>query len=136
LKALADKIPAEARPHFRGIKSVTVVSYRLPASAPLKSVIAFYEPRVLAAGYKILSKDLSESEEATAAYTGPNESTIVLSAENAGEGGRTLEIVSVQGPLASLASMGMVKMKAKGGEMAKPSTREPLPTPTPAATRP
>jgi hypothetical protein len=127
LRALADKVPAEERQNLREIKSVAVVTYRLPRAAPLKNVIAFYEPRVLAAGYKILSKDLSEAGEAVAAYTGPKETLLVLTAENAGEGGRTLEIVSVEGPLSSLASMGMVRMKAKGEETPKASAGAPSP---------
>jgi hypothetical protein len=135
LKALASKIPAEDRKHLRGLKYVAVVSYRLRGTAPLKDVIAFYEPRVLAAGYKLFSKDFSEPEEASAMYAGPKEAFLVFSAENEGEDGRTLEIVSVEGPLDSLASMGVVRKKTKGVGMPKTSTHGPLPTPKPAGKR-
>lgn len=105
LKQLAGQVPPEARPHLRGLKQVAVLGYRLPDTAVMKDVIAFYEPRALAAGYKLLMKDLTEPGEASAVYAGPNEGTLVVSVEREGESGRTVEIVSVKGPLAGLAAL-------------------------------
>jgi hypothetical protein len=122
LKAMASKIPAGEQMHLRELKQVTVLTYRLPATVAAKDVIAFYEPRVLGAGYKVFSKDLSDPGDVSTMYAGPKENFLVLSLENEGDSGRTLEIVSIEGPLSSLASLGNV--------MKKPATPGPKPAPT------
>jgi hypothetical protein len=125
LKGMAGVVPPVVQKLLRGLKYVAVLSYRLPATAVPKEVISFYEPRLLKSGYKLSYKDLSESDEVTAMYSGPKENFVVVAAESSGE----LEIVSVEGPLSSLAAMGDL-MKKAGTPKPKPA---PGPVPAPAA---
>jgi hypothetical protein len=120
LKQLAGQVPPDAQPHLRGLKQAAILGYRLAETAVIKDVIAFYEPRVLAAGYKLLQKDLSEPGEASAAYTGPNGGTLVITVESEGEPGRLLQIVSVKGSIGGLAGLGKV-MKKRGGRNPEPA---------------
>jgi hypothetical protein len=118
IQALAKHGPAEARAHLRGLKQVVVAEYRLASGTELMPVVAFYEPRVLAAGYKTLVKDFSEPDEVSVVYTGPGDHFVVISVEREGEGGGTLEIVAVEGPLGSLAGVGDA-MKSIGRQSAE-----------------
>jgi hypothetical protein len=105
LKALSGQVPPEARLHLRGLKQVAILDFRLPDAAVAKDVIAFYEPRALAAGYKLLLKNLSDPGEEEAVYVRPNVGTLVVSLESEGENHRQVEIVSVKGPLGSLVAL-------------------------------
>jgi hypothetical protein len=120
LKQLAGQAPSDAQPHLRGLKQAAILGYRLAETAVIKDVIAFYEPRVLAAGYKLLQKDLSEPGEASAAYVGPNGGTLVVTVESEGEPGRLLEIVSVKGAIGGLAALSKA-MKKRGGRTSEPA---------------
>jgi hypothetical protein len=124
LKQLAGQIPPEAQPYLRGLKQAAILGYRLPETTVIKDVIAFYEPRALAAGYKLLSKDLSDPGEASAAYVGPHGGTLVVSVDSEGDTGRLLEIVSVKGPIGGLAALGKA-MKKGGGPSTKPAPASP-----------
>jgi hypothetical protein len=116
LKGLVNQVPGMP---LRGLRYVAVLSYRLPTTAAMKDVIAFYEPRALAAGYTVMAKEFDPGEE-SAVYTGPKENILVLSVDKEGEADRRLEIVSVEGPISSLVSMGQV-MKRAGTRSAKPA---------------
>jgi hypothetical protein len=124
LKQLAGLIPPEAQPYLRGLKQAAILSYRLPETVVMKDVIAFYEPRVLASGYKILEKDLSDPGDVSATYVGQHSGTLVVSVESEGDKSRMLEIVSVKGPVGSLAALGKA-MKKGGGGSSKPATASP-----------
>jgi hypothetical protein len=119
IEALGAQVPADARGHLRGLKHVSVAAYRLPAGTPLRPIIGFYEPRVLAAGYKVLVKEFSDPAEVSAVYTGPGDRVLVLSAERDREEGGVLEIVAVEGPLDNLSAIGDV-MKRMGRRVASP----------------
>jgi hypothetical protein len=124
IKQLAGQVPPDVQPYLRDLKQAAVLGYRLSQTAVIKDVIAFYEPRVLAAGYKVLVKDLSDPGDASAAYTGPHGGTLVVSVDSEGEPGRLLEIVSVKGSLAGLVALGKA-MEKGGSPSAKPAPAPP-----------
>ena len=105
------------------------------ATVPAK-VIEFYEPRVLAAGYKLMSKDLSDPEDADAVYTGPN-GILVLTVDNPDQGAREVEIVSVQGDLGGLAALSRLKgMPGASNANGKAPQAAPNGSPAPGAQPP
>jgi len=139
LKQMGDAIPADAKPILGKLQFVNVRGYRLPKGADPKKVVAFYEPRVLAAGYKVLVKDFSEpGEGGSAVYTGPGGAILVLDVGDDGE--QELEIVSVLGDIKSLSALGALKglhdPKEKPVKGPKKVAPQPAPKPDPAPAPP
>ncbi|HEU4752656.1 MAG TPA: hypothetical protein VFU47_06070 [Armatimonadota bacterium] len=124
LRAMGEEVPAEAKPYLGKLQGVQVLGYRLPETAAGKDVLAFYEPRALAAGYRVMVKDLSDDPEMSAVYTGPDSGILVLSIDREGQG-RTLEIVSVHGDIKAMAALKGLKEKGPGAR--KPAPPEPPP---------
>lgn len=116
IASLAGGVPPEAKAKLAKLMDVVVLGYKLPGSTDLKKVIAFYEPRALAAGYKLLVKELGDPEddedEATAVFTGPEGGILVITASEEGKAKtKELEIVHVHGDLKGLAGLGALKDK-------------------------
>jgi hypothetical protein len=103
IASLTSAAPEAARANLAKLTGVQVLGYRLAKNAVAKNVLAFYEPRILGAGYKVMMKDQQEGKEVTGVFSGPNNSLVVVSISTAGT--PELEIVSVQGSLAGLAGL-------------------------------
>lgn len=94
-------VPEQARAALEKLNGIQVLSYRLAKNAVPKNVLAFYEPRILASGYRVMAKDLQDAGETTGVYSGPAGVLLVVTVS-----GPELEIVSVKGNLAGLAGLG------------------------------
>jgi hypothetical protein len=121
------EIPPDARKALEKLLDVVVLGYQLPDRAEPRGVIDFYEPRILAAGYKMMVKDFSDPKDSSAVYTSADGGLLVLSVENEDpEDGYKLEIVSVQGNLKDISKLGVL---GKLGGAAAPKAPPPAKTP-------
>jgi hypothetical protein len=109
LTALQEQIPGEVREALSKLLGLQVLEYRLPANAVANRLVEFYEPRALAAGFKVMIKSMEAAHEANAIYTLPAGGLLVLNAQTPAKGERTLQIVLVQGELAGLSALAGLK---------------------------
>jgi hypothetical protein len=132
LRSFGAEVPEKTKEALKKLVGIQVLGYRLAKNAVPKNVLAFYEPRVLSHGYRLMMKDQGGDEpgEITGVYTNPNGGLVVISVSS-DEGFPELEIVSVRGSvngLDGLGALGALEKLAPNGEKPAP---EPFPTPKP-----
>jgi hypothetical protein len=140
IASLASAAPEAARANLAKLTGIQVLSYRLAKNAVPKKVLAFYEPRILDAGYKVMMKDLEEAEESTYVFSGPSNGLLVVSVST-DDDDPELEIVSIRGSLAGLSglaglgALGALGQMPEAGKPASGAAPAPKPGDAPAAPR-
>ena len=113
LGSLGAEVPEKAKAALKKLTGVQILAYKLPKNAGAKKVLAFYEPRILSHGYKLMMKDQGdEKNEITGVYTAPNMGIVVISVSS-DEEFPELEIVCVQGGMGGLSGLAALESLEK-----------------------
>jgi hypothetical protein len=127
VKNASDKVSPKTLQGLDQLGGVMVRGYKLPKDASAKAVLAHYESRILAAGFKQIVKNI-EKDEAVGVYVSATMGVVVINVDNEDpEDGNQVEIVSVLGDMKALAKLGELEKleKQKGDKKKGPKTEEP-----------
>jgi hypothetical protein len=140
IAGILPKVSPKERAALEKLRGLQIKSYRLNPEHTARAVFAFYEPKVLAAGYKSLMKDTGEGDDddeltAVAIYAHPGGGLLVIALdgdEDSKGKSISLDIVSVAGTLSSLADLGKIQgLAGLAGAAGKgPAAPKPAPAPT------
>jgi hypothetical protein len=132
IASLTSAAPEAARANLAKLTGIQVLSYRLAKNAVPKNVLAFYEPRILGAGYKVMMKNFEEGEDSTYIFTGPNNALLIVSVST-DDDDPELEMVSVRGSLAGLSGLSGLGALGALGQMPASGKTAPVAPAAPVA---